>query len=95
MAASNEWEKWHLTPDGWVKGTEKTDFSRKEVVPPRSRVATYKYQEYVGNVHSKMQISWDQVWAKDSTSTQDLKDQYGEYPSTYIEDRVKGKPIEF
>lgn len=44
MAASNEWDEWHLTPSGWVKGTEKTDFALNEVPPPKDRVATFKYQ---------------------------------------------------
>ena len=28
MKPSNEWTEWHLTPQGWERGTEKTDLFR-------------------------------------------------------------------
>jgi hypothetical protein len=28
MALSNEWENMHLTPSGWVQGSQKLDFQR-------------------------------------------------------------------
>lgn len=93
MAASNEWDEWHLTEHGWVQGTEKTDFERNFIEPPKDRVATYKYQEYVGSVHSKMEISWGETWIKSGFDVSPLLDKYGKYPSTFIEDRVNGKPI--
>jgi len=26
MSASKEWTEWHLTPTGWVRGSEKVDY---------------------------------------------------------------------
>lgn len=95
MAASNEWDEWHLTESGWVKGTEKTDFSKNIVEPPTNRLTTFKYQEYAGSVHSKIQISWDVIWQKSGADLNPLFEQYGKFPSSFIEDRVNGKPIKF
>ncbi|MEL6776507.1 MAG: hypothetical protein AAFO06_04560 [Cyanobacteria bacterium J06597_16] len=32
MALTDEWQEWHLTPDGWVEGSYKTDFSETVTV---------------------------------------------------------------
>lgn len=95
MAASNEWDEWHLTPTGWVQGTEKTDFAYKEVDPPVDRVATYIYQEYVGSVHSGTHISWEEIWVKPGAALAEIKEQFGSYPTKFVEDRVLGRPIKF
>lgn len=93
MAASNEWTEWHLTKNGWVKGTEKTDFGRSDIETPADRIATYRYKEYVASVHSRMNISWDREWSQDNASLQEIINSHGEYPNDFIRDRVMGKPI--
>lgn len=40
MAKSREYREWHLTPSGWVMGTDKTDTTTDEVEPPSDRVLT-------------------------------------------------------
>jgi len=95
MAASNEWNEWHLTEDGWVKGTEKTDFAMNVVVAPENRLATFKYQEHVSSVYSKMQISWDMTWKKPSIDITPVVKAHGQYPTSFVEDRVNGKSIKF
>ncbi|KAA5534310.1 hypothetical protein [Paenimyroides baculatum] len=44
--ASIEYCMWHLTPNGWVNGTVKTDSPKLTNKPiPNDRVLTYKYEE--------------------------------------------------
>lgn len=93
MAASNEWDEWHLTPSGWVKGTEKTDFALNEVPPPKDRVATFKYQEYISSVHSRMHITWEEMWSETRAETALLIKKFGRYPNDCIRDRIANKPI--
>jgi hypothetical protein len=45
MTASREWTEYHLTPAGWMRGSEKTDFDQNEVTPPADRVLTMRYVE--------------------------------------------------
>jgi|APEBP8051073058_1049385.scaffolds.fasta_scaffold30026_1 hypothetical protein len=46
MSASYEWTDWHLTPNGWVRGTMKTDAGvQSSSAPPSSVVATFRYSE--------------------------------------------------
>jgi hypothetical protein len=48
MSASNEWWTWHLTPRGWVSGSEKLDHYRepKQVEPPSDRVLSLVVHDY-------------------------------------------------
>ena len=55
MSASNEWEEWHLTPTGWVPGSEQIDFvGVKQVAPPSDRVLTNGYHEKQSSTFSKL-----------------------------------------
>lgn len=63
MAASNEWTEWHLTPDGWVMGSEKDDF--KGLTPrgtPEGCVMTMKHSEYSGSVYSGVDRKDEMLW---------------------------------
>ena len=68
---------------------------RTTVEAPENRLATFRYQEYAGIVHSKMQIIWDMICQKPNIDITPLIQQYGRYPTSFIEDRVNGKPIKF
>ncbi|WP_094676412.1 hypothetical protein [Hydrocoleum sp. CS-953] len=89
MSASNEWEEWHLTPDGWIEGTLKTDFSRKEVEIPTNRVATYRYQEYLASTFSKMDRDWLKTSGDDEETITSLIELHGKYPTKFIEDQMR------
>ena len=93
MAATDEWDEWHLTPIGWVRGTEKTDFAVTEVEPPADRVASFKYRQYASSIYSRGEITWEEVWRKNGTDLDQLLKKHGKYPSKFIEDRVMGKPM--
>ena len=45
----NEWTEWHLTLNGWEKGTQKRESSAQliEVEPPCNRVLTCRYHENI------------------------------------------------
>lgn len=50
MSASDEWMEWHLTSDGWVKGSEHWDGGGDNAnrPVPKDAVLTKKYWEYSG-----------------------------------------------
>lgn len=93
MSASNEWDEWHLTPKGWVEGTEKMDHATKEVSPPANRVATFRFTAYLASAYSRMSYTWDETWRAAEAPVDALLKQFGKYPSKYIEDRLVGKPL--
>jgi len=63
MAASNEWTEWHLTPAGWVKGSEKDDFNGLTLRgTPEGCVMTMKHSEYAGSVYSGVDRKDEMVW---------------------------------
>jgi hypothetical protein len=87
MAISNEWEEWHLTPKGWVAGTENTDFNRTQVSPPNNRVATYIYCELV-RAFRKIEFTWQKTWGNDNVVVSTLLELFGTYPNDYIKKNV-------
>ena len=80
MLASREWTEWHLTPQGWIKGVEQTDFSRTDRPAPESRVITCIYDEHVG--FSSPHISADAIWTvRDKSIIMDLSSKFGDCPN--------------
>ncbi|RUV07435.1 hypothetical protein EOA79_04520 [Mesorhizobium sp. M1A.F.Ca.IN.020.03.2.1] len=81
MSASNEWTEYHLTPKGWVTGTEKTDFNVRERERPADAVQTVKVRDYQSSVFSQVDHTREIVWeAKDSQKIAKLKSKFGEAP---------------
>ena len=82
MAASNEWTEWHLTPHGWVRGSEKDDFkglTRRD--EPDDCVMTAKHSEYAGSVHSRLEKTDETIWKdSDVDLVESLLNQYGPAP---------------
>jgi hypothetical protein len=62
MSASKEWTEWHLTLEGWVQGTTKTDSGMKVVAAPEGVLATHQYFEEVpyttSRVFSRSTLTW-------------------------------------
>lgn len=80
MSASYEWTEWHLTPAGWVRGSERTDFGREEVEPPSDRVVTVRYIDE--NSGYKAHQSHSEEWrSDDDVAVKSLLDQYGPAPA--------------
>jgi hypothetical protein len=68
MSASNEWTEWHLTPNGWERGTEKEDFRRVDREPPADRVLTVVYREFMSSRFSPMEKSSRIEWRSDDVA---------------------------
>lgn len=79
MAASKEWTEWHLTPQGWICGTERIDngnITKKD--PPSDRVISFRFSEVYSSVFSKPAKSVDEIWKSDNKNNIDeLLKQYG------------------
>ena len=81
MSASREWTEWHLTEDGWVRGTQKTDGCPvKKASIPEGRVLTCVFKEHVGwaSPHRECKTEWD---CGNDLRIQNLKDQFGDCPN--------------
>lgn len=81
MSASHEWYEWHLTPGGWVEGTEHMDHGTLERPTPTDRVATYKLDEYMGSVFSAMHRTWQRLWQAEGVDIAPLLREHGEHPA--------------
>lgn len=80
MSSSYEWAEWHLTENGWVKGSVKTDFDKSIAERPHNAVATFKYSEeisYLGKPDAKITQTWE---ARDKKLTSYLCSVYGDCP---------------
>jgi hypothetical protein len=81
MSASNEWTEWHLTPSGWVVGTEKEDFRKIERDPPADRVKTVRWHDYLSSGFSKPHRYHSDVWSsEDKDAIARLEAQFGPAP---------------
>ena len=87
MSASNEWFEYHLTPDGWVDGSEKVDFSGVHIKEaPENRVLTLKFHEYLSSPFSKMDTWYTETWRhSDNNLIEKLIKKFGSKPERYGE----------
>jgi hypothetical protein len=83
MSASNEWDEYHLTPKGWVRGTEKLDFGPlKEVPPPPDRYVTVREHEYQSSSFSAPDLYAEVVWEHpDKEMVSALRNEHGMNPN--------------
>lgn len=90
MSASNEWFDYHLTPNGWVEGSEKIDFGgvhTKKI--PDDRVLTLRFHEYLSSPFSKMETWYDEAWRhSDVTLVKTLIGRYGSKPACYADNYI-------
>ena len=82
MSLSNEWWEYHLTPKGWVSGSEKLDFgSRTDVPRPEDRVLTLRRIEKQTSIYSSMQIVVETDWETDDRPLlEELIEKFGARP---------------
>ncbi len=85
MPASNEYIKWHLTPSGWVKGSYHLDFNEPvSIDPPKDRVLTCTYKEFMSSGFSKLETSVVEEWSsRDKEKIQELLSKFGECPERF------------
>jgi hypothetical protein len=66
MSASHEWAEYHLTPSGWVDGTDKHDFGyTQKVETPDNTVLSYICGSRMGSTFSKIEHYKRVVWRGD------------------------------
>ena len=60
MSASNEWFEYHLTPDGWVKGSEEVDIGgvTEREVPPNV-IISLTFHERMSSIYSTPERWYD------------------------------------
>lgn len=81
MSASHETFEWHLTPDGWVAGSEFLDFGGKTIrSSPQNRIATFVLEEHQGHALDEMQSTWAQTWVQPDTDIDSLYEKFGMHP---------------
>ena len=65
MSASNEWFMYHLTPKGWVAGSEKVDVAGETTRPiPNDTYVTVTIHERLASIYSKMD-KWEERQEKE------------------------------
>ena len=81
MSATNEWTEWHLTPSGWVRGTEREDFvGLTERPTPDDRVLTMKYTSYSSSIYQPVESTWTELWrSPDEDEVNLLLEQFGRW----------------
>lgn len=83
MPASDEWFVFHLTPNGWARGTEKLDNGMFERPIPEDRVLTVVRSEYIASSYSRMQIDYEETFnSGDASIIAELKERFGNLPPT-------------
>jgi hypothetical protein len=83
MSLSNEWTEWHLTPTGWVRGTEKEDFRTVDREPPPDRVKTVVWHDRLSSRWSKPERWHDETWSSsDKAAISDLVAKFGPPPDS-------------
>lgn len=84
MALSNEWHEYHLTPKGWVEGSEELDFSSQERPTPCDRVLTLRFCEYQSSSFSPVDRSTEVAWrSTDVGEVERLEKTFGSRPARF------------
>ena len=92
MSASDEEFQYHLTPTGWVKGSDKIDISgwRKRPIP-EDRLVTVGFCEYLSSGFSRLELTAEiETFASDDEIADALK-KHGSKPH-HCADRSAGWP---
>lgn len=81
MPASHERFEYHLTPSGWVEGSEYLDVGSHERPTPPDRVLTVERIEIMPSTFSRIEVSYEETYrSSDSTAVEALIAKYGNRP---------------
>ncbi len=90
MALTNDSWEWHLTPTGWVLGTERLDQFIEQREVPTDRVLSGRFQETLEDAFSELQLTWEVFWRHDAIDPQPLLNKFGEKPRHVAENVLTG-----
>ncbi len=89
MSLSDEWTEYHLTPQGWIRGTRKVDGAGivEQVERPKEAVLTCRYREYVGSFqefhYEGISSGVREIWNNGNVKTiGQLKRRFGNCPES-------------
>ncbi len=82
MAIRNEWTEWHLTPEGWQRGSTRVQGKGNTWADePADRVLSYVYKEVETGGSPKAQVSAEETWrSKTATDIDALLRRFGGSP---------------
>ena len=82
MAIRNEWTEWHLTPEGWQRGSTRVHGKGNTWADePESRVLSYVYKEVATSSTPEAVVSSEETWrSKTATDIDALLRQHGPSP---------------
>ena len=75
---SSEWTEWHLTPQGWVRGSSVTPYGRQTRSVPADRVKTCVLQMTGAEPHPSVRLH-DKV-TFDPARAHELEERFGPCP---------------
>ena len=83
MSGSKEWTEWHLTINGWEKGSYRVDFGgTTNKNSPKDRVLTMIYYETITSSFSPLDTNIKETWiSEDKEQVNRLLKQYGNCPA--------------
>ncbi len=82
MAIRNEWTEWHLTPQGWQRGSTRVQGKGNTWADePEERVLSFVYKEVETSSMPGAQVSSEETWrSKTATDIDVLLRQHGASP---------------
>lgn len=81
MSGIREWWEFHLTPKGWVKGSENMLDGAKERPTPADRLLTIRQHEHAPSRYAAPQTWSAIVWrAGDTRAIASFREQFGQMP---------------
>jgi hypothetical protein len=94
VSLSSEWFYYHLTPRGWVEGTERLDFGAGVERPaPDDRVLTVVFHEYLSSIYSppgrEAYVQWQHP---DALLAKEYEIRFGPPPHWQV-DQVSIRPL--
>lgn len=90
MPLTNDLWEWHLTPTGWVLGTERLNQFVEERVTPEDRVLSGRFEETLEDAFSELKLTWEVYWQHPRADTSHLLSKFGEKPRHVAENILSG-----
>jgi len=90
MSLTNDSWEWHLTPTGWVLGTERLDQFVEQRPTPEDRVLSGRFEEKLEDAFSQLKLTWEVIWQDADADAAYLLEKFGEKPRHVAENLVSG-----